>query len=113
MPVYIYETRDGQRHERCYPMGKAPDTIRIGRKQAVRSIIAEHSGFQNTPDLWRGHVSRALGVMPEQVPVAIAEAAKKGINVEFDKAGNFRPRDKRNWKEYRKFRGFFDKDGYD
>lgn len=113
VPVYVYETNSGERHERFFAMGEAPDTIRVKGREAVRNIIAEHTGFADTPDLWRDHTSVALGVMPEQVADAKAEAAKKGIKVEFDKSGNFKPRDKKNWKEYRNFRGFFDKDGYD
>lgn len=41
MPVYCYTTRDGQTVEKHYPMGEAPEKVRVGGKVARRDYVAE------------------------------------------------------------------------
>jgi hypothetical protein len=83
MITYCYSTKDGRVHEWDTRMGMAPQCLLVGGCMAERDLVAEHSG-QESGDAWTEHESAALMVHPSQIPEAVADAKRKGLNVEFN-----------------------------
>ena len=110
MPVYCYRTPDDKLHERVYPMGRAPDELTIGGKNAVRDIAAEHRGANDVPGAWP-LLSDSVGVHPAQRKQAMEAAARAGVPTEFTSAGEAVFRDRAHRKAYCRFRKVHDLDG--
>lgn len=43
MPIYCYRTTDGEVSEKQFPLGGAPEKVRVGRKVARRDYQAENT----------------------------------------------------------------------
>jgi hypothetical protein len=86
MSFYCYRNDKGERIERQYPMGKAPQKVRVGgRGVFVRDAFAEMRTQEvrikdgiNVHERRDGNIrSLAMGVHPDQIPAAKADAARK------------------------------------
>jgi hypothetical protein len=92
MPTYCYVTPSGERHERQYRMGVAPETIRVRDDQkqwhvARRDYAAEQGHVGGGKGNWplRCH---AGGVHANEVPQHRANVAKAGLNVTVENDGS-------------------------
>jgi len=83
VPVYCYTTKHGFTYDRVFAMGRAPKTVRTEYGVAQRDIGAEHRGFKHGEG-WPME-SDALGVNPDQVQEAQAEADRAGVPTEYNK----------------------------
>lgn len=110
MPVYCFETNDGQVVERFFPIGKAPREVDIDGKPARRSFRAESKSLPATSG-WPLECV-ASGVNAKQRNDLIDYFKKKGVPTDVTKDGNPVYRDKRHRDKALKARGYFDKNAY-
>ena len=108
MATYCYRTKDGQIYERFFPMGKAPEDIRIGNKRARRDLAAEIGGLREPPGNWP-LCSDALGVEPSQTRAAYEDSVAMGVPTEFNREGQAIFRSPRHRKAYAEKLGFVDR----
>jgi len=112
MPTYCYiHPRTKAIVERVFPMGKAPEIVRINRVPHSRCIAAEIAGQGGLrPSTWPMK-SRALAVHPTQRRQYERFSEKHGVPTNFDEMGRpiFRTRDHR--KKYCELVGATDFDG--
>lgn len=109
MPTYSY-SRGDEVVERVFPMGEAPQKIRVGRKVFERDVAADHRQFKNTPGNWPMYCD-ASGVNPDQIPEAIAHAKSLGVSCDFTKDGRAIFTSPGHRKRYLEAHGFFDRNG--
>lgn len=111
MPTYCFTTKEGETVERWFPMGKAPEYVRLedGRR-ARRDILAEHGEFRPTCGNWP-ILSDALGVHPSQVAEATAQAHSVGVPTEFRPDGRAVLRSPEHRKRFAEALGFYDLNG--
>ena len=85
--TYCYTNKAGKTREETFLMGKAPKSIRFpDGTRAHRDIVAEHSGFQNTPGTWP-QASYSLAVNSGQREEAIKKLAALGCPTDYNKRG--------------------------
>lgn len=109
MPIYCFTTRAGKTVERFFPMGQAPEQIRVGGRVAYRDFLAEHAKTRpagNWPML-----SDALGVNPDQISEAEAHSRSIGIPTHFTADGRAILESPGHRKRYAEALGFFDRNG--
>lgn len=105
--MYCYETRDGVVLERVFPVGKAPRTIRVGRKVAKRSFGAERKSFPATKG-WPIECC-ASGVHASQAGELRTHFERAGVPTEVTKNGDPVYRDAQHRRKALKCRGLVDK----
>lgn len=112
MTTYCYTDKGGSTVEIVRSMGSAPKTIRRGGKLYRRDHAAEQTG-RSCGNLWRvGRPSRAMAVLPKQIPRLRSYLRSKGIkNPKINARGQpeFNTRSER--REHARARGFVDYDG--
>jgi hypothetical protein len=109
MPIYCYTTKDGQTVERFFPMGQAPEKIRVGRRVARRDFAAEGKGGF-LPANWP-MCSDAAGINPDQAVEAHAHSVKIGIPTEFNSEGQAVFTSPHHRKRYCEAIGLYDRNG--
>jgi hypothetical protein len=112
MPQYFYRCECGNDDQDFLPMSKSAyrPKCRCG-KLMDRDIAREQNGNQSFKSACWPMRSDALGVHPDQIPEAIAEAAKSGVRVNFDGEGRAILESPKHRKEYAESMGFFDRQG--
>lgn len=93
MPIYCFTTRRGSKRppatvERFFSMSDVPSSVRLpdGRR-AYRDMVAERRGFKDTNGAGWPMLSDALGVHPDQISDARAEAERAGVRLDFTRDG--------------------------
>ncbi len=109
MPMYCYTNKAGQTVERFYPMGHAPEQIRVNGRRAVRDYLAEH--VKTRPAGNWPMASDNLGVSPDQIAEAEAHSREIGIPTHFDAEGCAILTSPSHRKRYAEALGFFDRNG--
>lgn len=113
MPIYCYRCQStNEVIEEVYPSSKIPRRIHREGKAYVRDIAAEHGEGQHRPIGY--YESNAMGVHPDQIPEAMADARSKGVKIDFTPDGTayWKGVDARQRrKEYCRAYGFHDRDG--
>jgi hypothetical protein len=112
MPIYCYRNpRTKRLVERSFPMGTAPQTVRVGRFSYDRCLpaeVASQGGMQ--PSTWPMK-SRALAVHPTQRRQYMEFAEKHGVPTHFDDMGHPVFQTKNHRKRYAELVGATDFDG--
>jgi len=108
MPLYCYQTEDGEIVERMYSAGRAPATITVNGCTAHRSYQAEHSPHNRGVNPWPMW-SIAGGVHPSQVAEATQVLAEAGVKAEFNEHGDVKWESKGHREAYIRARRWTDK----
>jgi hypothetical protein len=110
MPTYCY-SRNGEVIEQYYPMGEAPQRVRLGRRVYERDYTAERA-LTRPPANWPME-SDALGVHESQIEQARAESVRVGVPTDFTRDGRAILTSPGHRKRYAEAIGFFDRNaGY-
>ena len=110
MPVYCYRSKRGDRIERVYGMGKAPQHIIEDGVRFDRDFRSESVGIPATMG-WPME-DYASGVAPSQRKDLEKYLARKGVPTEVSKDGNPIYRDARHRRKVLKARGLHDRNSY-
>lgn len=112
MTTYCYTDKEGFTVEVFRPMGTAPATIRRKGRVYRRDIAAEQTGKRNG-NVWRnGVTSRAMAVLPKQIPELRSYLQSKGIkNPKINARGQPEFDSRTERREHARARGFVDYDG--
>lgn len=109
MPVYSYQSGDGDVIEEAFPLGTQPEAIRRKGKRFKRNPALDHRGFHDTCGAGYPIASEALGVHPIQIPEAVATARKLGVPTDYTKDGRPILRDREHRSRFLKAHGFHDR----
>lgn len=113
MACYCYRLSDNNVVIRQFPIGKAPKSIRVGKRKALRDITAEHDPLGQRPLKGKWPIfSDQLGVHPIDIPRAKAHAKKIGIPTDFTPDGRAVLREPKHRKRYSEALGFYDRNSY-
>jgi hypothetical protein len=111
--LYSYTDKKGKTVtvERRYPMGAAPNSLKISGRRFVRNVVAEHRG-QHKTSCWP-IVSTAMGVQPNEIERDRRELAMHGIkNVQYTKDGDIVVPDAQTHRRLRRAIGLRDRKSY-
>lgn len=109
MPYYDYRCVCGRDESRLLPMSQASfRPLCACGKLMERDIVAEQRGRPHRPGLWPMK-SISLGVQPDQVQEAEAEAKKCGVPTKFTPDGLAILTSPRHRREYAKMNGMHGK----
>jgi hypothetical protein len=111
MPVYCYQCPACKSvKEICRPVSERNDALLCDKDGFVmnRDFTVEHGGYVNTPGAWP-MLSDALGVHPDQIRDASAEAAAMGVPTQFASDGRAIITSREHRKQLCQVYGFFDK----
>lgn len=113
MPTYFYSCEDGHLTERtCSVRYRRPSSVRCEcGKQASRDIAAEQRGTVHRPGNWP-RLSKALGVMPDQVFAAEESYQKEGVPLSFKRDGRAIVNSPAHQRQLVKRMGWVDRDAY-
>lgn len=119
MPTYLF--MDDATHEvveQVFPAGSVPESIELDGKTYKRDmmgeIMSQHRAVRSESryiSKGRKYKSDRLGVLPSQIPEAMADAKSKGVKVEFDAEGTAMWDSRKERKEYCRAYGVHDRDG--
>lgn len=114
MPTYCYVTADGQTTEKVFPMGKAPETVKIGRRVARRDFRAELKGGMK-PCNWPMVAEISCSIDADQVAEAVAYDKANGCRTEYVSVGDgeFAPKleNVHHYKRYMEAHGLYARNG--
>ena len=110
MPIYCYETADGEVIERVFDVGKAPYTITVAGVKAKRSIRLE--GVSVPSKTGWPLTCYASGVNAEDAGELRDHLAEKGVPTEVTPDGDPVYTSHEHRKKALKARGLVDKAGY-
>lgn len=110
MPIYCYETEEGEIVERMFDIGKAPKTITVDGVKATRCIAAELVSVPATSG-WP-LTCYASGVNAEDADKLRDHLAKKGVPTEVTPDGDPVYTSHSHRKKALKVRGLHDRSGY-
>jgi hypothetical protein len=111
MPIYCFETQDGEIYEREFPVcAKRPPWIIVNGKKAWRSYRAEQKSVPPTKGWPMTCV--ASGVHPDQAGELRKYLADRGVPTEVTPDGDPVYRNAAHRRKALKARGMFDKAGY-
>jgi len=110
MPVYCFEDTHGEVHDRVFPIGKAPKSIVVRGKKAIRCFAAERKTVQAS-SCWPMECV-ASGVNASQAGELRDYLAKSGVPTDVSSDGNPIYKNPRHRKKALKARGMFDKSSY-
>lgn len=122
MPTYCFRCQStGEVITEVHPSSDIPERIEVEGKAYVRDVMSEilsqhrqvHEGSGVRPfgDGHRGIRSDALGVLPKQVPEAMADAKRRGVKIGFEPDGTAVFGTRKQQKEYCEAYGYFNRDG--
>lgn len=113
MPTYFYSCEDGHLTERtCSVRARRPSSVRCEcGKRASRDIAAEQRGTVHRPGNWP-RLSKALGVMPDQVFAAEEAHRKEGVPLSFKRDGRAIVNSPAHQRQLVKRMGWVDRDAY-
>lgn len=119
MPRYCYRTDDDQPVELAMSMSEHAERERDGQIEdngriLYRDLRAEWSrpgGNAFCGAEWPME-SSALGVSPEEIPAAMADARKRGVNLNFGRDGRAILDNAAHRRKAMKAYGYIDKEGY-
>jgi hypothetical protein len=116
MPMYCYTTKDGQTVERSFPMGEAPEKVRVKGKVARRDYTAESKGGMKS-SCWPMVADLSCAIDADQVAEAraydkFAECPTEYVPVE-GSPGEFAPKldNPHHRKRYMEAHALFDRNG--
>ena len=110
MPVYCYRDSNGHVHEQVFPMGRAPKSMHIRGRHAVRDFAAEQKQMPARKG-WPMECF-ASGVHPSQAGELRDFLRKKGVPTTVTPDGNPVYRDAGHRKKALKARNIVDKAAY-
>ena len=85
MPLYCFTNDDGETITRTFRMNAIPKVVREDGVIYRRDLLAEHGGTVHKPGNWPLE-SEALAVHPDEVVEAAADASKRGVPTDFNRA---------------------------
>lgn len=86
MATYCYTNKAGRTIEKCFPMGKAPRSIRVGFVRFRQDTAAKFAGRKHDAGSWP-MLCDALGVLPSQAKEAEAHLNSVGVPTTFTREG--------------------------
>lgn len=110
MPTYCYETKNGEVHERVFPMGKAPRSIKIDGHIAKRAFAAEMASVPSTTGWPLECFGSGVNAADAQKLSSLLKA--KGVPTEVSADGNPIYQSANHRRRALKARGLFDKASY-
>ena len=116
MPMYDYINAAGDRVERFFNIGKAPDEIEIDGEAYWMDLTANIMSAGTSVKSWNGvgrapcgtwpRTSQAMGVADSQVPEMMEYDRKHGVPTDYTKDGDPILTSKGHEKSYMKLHGF-------
>jgi hypothetical protein len=113
MPIYCYETEDGQVVEELFPVGKAPKTVVLDDGSvAKRNLACELKPCRSHTGAGWPFECIASGVHPSQAQQLRDYFRKAGVPTDVSPGGNPVYTSAAHRKRALKCRGFFDKSSF-
>lgn len=121
MPTYIFrDDATGETVEQVYPVTSVPESVTVGnavyKRDAMAEILTQHRQVRENSRYIVKHphkkiCSDAMGVLPSQIPEALADAKSRGVKIEFDSEGTAMWNSRKERKDYCRAIGAHDRDG--